>query len=112
MKARALVAQNLRRLRIRRALSQKNLAVDADVDRSYVSRLERGLENPTVAKRERLADALGSNTADFFIAPTAGELSPKPLRARGREDDDGRAVLDVEPAELLRLPRKRPERAV
>jgi transcriptional regulator with XRE-family HTH domain len=30
-------------------MSQEALAVDADIDRTYASRLERGLENPTVA---------------------------------------------------------------
>jgi transcriptional regulator with XRE-family HTH domain len=52
MNARALVARNLRRLRVRKGLSQEILAVDARIDRTYVSRLERGLENPTVALGE------------------------------------------------------------
>src|SRR5215472_6882784 len=63
MKAQALVARNLRRLRVARGLSQENLAVDAGIDRTYVSRLERGLENPTVAVLEQLAVALGAGTA-------------------------------------------------
>jgi transcriptional regulator with XRE-family HTH domain len=37
------------------------LAVDAEIDRTYVSRLERGLENLTVAVLERLATALSAN---------------------------------------------------
>ncbi|MFY9990900.1 MAG: helix-turn-helix transcriptional regulator, partial [Rhodoplanes sp.] len=49
MKGRKLVAWNLRRIRVQRDLSQDRLALDADVDRSYVGRVERGLENPTVA---------------------------------------------------------------
>ena len=44
-----IVARNIRRLRLERGLSQEALAVDAEIDRTYVSRLERGLENPTVA---------------------------------------------------------------
>jgi transcriptional regulator with XRE-family HTH domain len=35
-------------------------------DRTYVSRLERGLENPTVAVLEKLACALSSNIAELF----------------------------------------------
>jgi NAD(P)-dependent dehydrogenase (short-subunit alcohol dehydrogenase family) len=49
MRAQALVARNLRRLRVKRGLAQEALAADAGIDRTYVSRLERGLENPTVA---------------------------------------------------------------
>ena len=79
MEARALVARNLRRLRVLRAVSQENLAVDAEVDRTYVSRLERGLENPTVAVLERLAVALGASITDFFIVPRPREPYPKPL---------------------------------
>jgi transcriptional regulator with XRE-family HTH domain len=79
MKARALVARNLRRLRVRQGLSQENLAVDAEIDRTYVSRLERGLENPTVAVLERLADALNASIVEFFAVPRPGEPAPKPL---------------------------------
>jgi len=79
MKAQALVARNLRRLRVQRKLSQENLAVDAQIDRTYVSRLERGLENPTVAVLERLADALDSKITEFFVVPLSGERPPKPL---------------------------------
>ena len=58
MKATALVAWNLRWLRVKRALSQEALAVDAGVDRSYVGRIERGVENPTVDTPDRLAKTL------------------------------------------------------
>jgi len=89
MKAGALVARNLRRLRVNRDLSQENLAVDAGIDRTYVSRLERGLENPTVAILERLATALESEIVEFFAKPRAGEPPPRPL-AGGRKPRKGR----------------------
>ena len=84
MKARALVARNLRRLRVRKGLSQEVLAVDARIDRAYVSRLERGLENPTVAVLERLAEALGAQIVEFFAIPRRGEAPPQPLRGGRR----------------------------
>ena len=71
MKAGAVVARNIRRLRLARGLSQEMLAVDAGIDRTYVSRLERGLENPSVAVLEKLARALASNIEEFFTAPRA-----------------------------------------
>jgi transcriptional regulator with XRE-family HTH domain len=79
MDARALVARNIRRLRVGRSLSQESLAVDAEIDRTYVSRLERGLENPTVAVLERLAKVLGAEIVEFFARPRPGEPKPKPL---------------------------------
>lgn len=79
MRVQALVAWNLRRLRVGRGLSQENLAVDARIDRTYVSRLERGLENPTVGILEQLADALHAGIVEFFATPGPDEPPPKAL---------------------------------
>ncbi|MGH6767746.1 MAG: helix-turn-helix domain-containing protein [Xanthobacteraceae bacterium] len=84
MKAAKLVAWNLRRLRVRRSLSQEDLAADANVDRSYVGRLERGQENPTVGILERIAAVLDAELIEFFRAPGKNELPPRPLRG-GRQ---------------------------
>ena len=84
MDAQALVARNLRRLRVNRGLSQEVLAVDADIDRTYVSRLERGLENPTVAVLARLATALNARIEEFFVVPSDDEPLPETLR-KGRK---------------------------
>lgn len=84
MKATALVAWNLRRLRVKRSLSQEALAVDAGVDRSYVGRIERGVENPTVETLDRLAKALEVPAAEFLAVPKSTEKPPVTLR-RGRK---------------------------
>jgi transcriptional regulator with XRE-family HTH domain len=83
MKAQVAVARNIRRLRVLRGISQEVLAVDAAIDRTYVSRLERGLENPTVAVLERLAKALHAEIADLFDA-TLVTKAVRPL-AGGRK---------------------------
>jgi transcriptional regulator with XRE-family HTH domain len=89
MEARRLVAWNLRRHRVERGLSQEKLAVDAQIDRTYVSSLERGLENPTVVVLDKLASALSISIADFFRVPPRGERSPKPLRGGRRAKSHG-----------------------
>jgi transcriptional regulator with XRE-family HTH domain len=61
-------------------LPQDLLAADAEIDRSYVSRLERGLENPTVAVLEKLADALDFHVSEMLKEPSPGDSPPKPLR--------------------------------
>jgi transcriptional regulator with XRE-family HTH domain len=61
------------------------LAVDAEIDRTYVSRLERGLENPSVAVLERLAKALSANIEELFRVPRAGEAAPRPLEGGRRK---------------------------
>jgi transcriptional regulator with XRE-family HTH domain len=79
MEARALVAWNLRRLRVARGLSQEALAYDARIDRSYIGRVERGRENPTIIILEQLAASLGAHIAELFVEPAADEPRPKPL---------------------------------
>src|SRR6266702_5326318 len=84
MKARALVAWNLRRIRVKRGLSQERLAFDAEVDRSYVGGLERQEENPTVDILDRLATTLPSPLRNFSFNRRKDPKAPKPLRGGRR----------------------------
>lgn len=74
------MAWNLRRQRTALGLSQENLAVDADVDRSYVSGIERQEFNPTVDILDKLARALSIDVSEFLALPAADEPEPEPLR--------------------------------
>lgn len=49
----------LRELRGSVALSQEALALQADVDRTFVSQIERGIRQPSLATIFKLASALG-----------------------------------------------------
>ena len=84
MKGRALVAWNLRRIRVKRGLSQERLAFDSGIDRSYVGGLERQDENPTVDLLDRLAVTLEVSVSEFFKVPRKGASPPKPLRSGRR----------------------------
>lgn len=84
LKATALVAWNLRRLRVKRGLSQEALAVDAGVDRSYVGRIKRGVENPTVETLDKLAAALEVLVAELLAVPKVGDKPLGTLR-KGRK---------------------------
>ncbi|MGE5500654.1 MAG: helix-turn-helix domain-containing protein [Ignavibacteriales bacterium] len=84
MNGRALVAWNLRRIRTERGLSQERLADEAEVDRSYVGMLEREEASATVDILDRLAFALQTEIAAFFVAPAEGSAKPKPLSAGRR----------------------------
>ena len=79
MDARAVISWNVRRLRVARGLAQEALAIDAQIDRTYVSRVERNMENPTVVVLERLAAALGVRIVDLFEEPKEGEAPPQTL---------------------------------
>ncbi|WP_199085508.1 helix-turn-helix transcriptional regulator [Bosea sp. ASV33] len=84
MDARTRVAWNLRRIRVERGLSQESLAVDANVDRSYISGMERQEFNPTVDLLDRLAEALGIDVSTLLIAPQDGDMPPKPMKSGRR----------------------------
>ncbi|MDO9177667.1 MAG: helix-turn-helix transcriptional regulator [Agitococcus sp.] len=84
MNAQELVAWNLRRIRVTRGVSQEALAVDAAIDRTYVSRLERCMENPTVNVLERLAQALETDITAFFEKP-ADDAVALPILPSGRK---------------------------
>lgn len=75
MDLRQVFAGNLRRLRHERGISQEALAYEADVNRTYISKLEKGVS--------------------FAGLEIIGKFA---------------AVLNVEPAELLKLPPKRSKR--
>jgi transcriptional regulator with XRE-family HTH domain len=66
MEIREIFARNLRRARQAQGLSQEDLAHKAEIDRTYVSSLERGIYSPTIEVVERLAIALGVETADLI----------------------------------------------
>lgn len=81
MNARALVAWNLRRIRVKNEIPQEQLAYDAGIDRSYMGGLERRTANPTIDLLERLAQTLGVHISEFFVQPPKGASKPKPLNA-------------------------------
>jgi transcriptional regulator with XRE-family HTH domain len=83
MDIRRLVGRNLRRLRLERGISQEELAFQADIDRTYVSGLERGVRNPTVLVLDRLARVLDVTVCDIVVAVPERGAQPRNLR-RGR----------------------------
>jgi transcriptional regulator with XRE-family HTH domain len=70
-----------------------SLAVDAGIDRTYVSRLERGLENPTVTVLEKLARAFSSNIEELFRVPRAGETAQRLLKGGRRAKQKEKPVV-------------------
>jgi len=57
--ARLVFAENIRKFRQERGLSQEELAEEAELHRTYVGSVERGERNVSIDNMERLANALG-----------------------------------------------------
>lgn len=68
-KVQTVLADNVRRLREAKGLSQEALALEAEVDRTYVSQIERGMCNPSLRVMFQIASVLKVSTADLFKTP-------------------------------------------
>jgi transcriptional regulator with XRE-family HTH domain len=52
------LGENLRKLRLKKDMSQVDLANALSVDRAYISNIENGRMNPTLSTLEKIAGAL------------------------------------------------------
>ena len=66
--ARLVLATNLRRLRADRSMSQEDLALEADLHRTFVAHGERGARNISIDNIEKLAKALQVPTFELLRA--------------------------------------------
>ena len=57
----------MREQRLSRELSQEELALAADVDRTFVSQMERGIRQPTITTLIKLAGALGIQPSTLVV---------------------------------------------
>lgn len=55
----------LKRIRIDKGISQEDLAYDSDLDRTFISLLERGQRQPTIATLFKLAKSLGIKPSEM-----------------------------------------------
>jgi transcriptional regulator with XRE-family HTH domain len=63
----AIFGDVIRTLRREKKVSQERLAVDSDLQRSFISRIERGKTQPTLVTIFELAKALGVEPVDIII---------------------------------------------
>jgi len=75
------LGQNLKALRIAAEKSQEELAVDAEIDRTYISSIERGVANPSILALAQICYALGISLADLLGAV---HISSKPTESTRR----------------------------
>ena len=69
MDVRKRVGLNLRRLRAAKGLTQEELAHQADIHQTYLSGVEGGKRNPSIAVLDRIAKALESDIRVLFTIP-------------------------------------------
>lgn len=75
-------AAELRFRRSEAGLSQEALALRADVNRTYVAKLELGRNQPSLSVLLSLADALGVELPDLIRGTLVRYIRPRPGKRR------------------------------
>ena len=57
---------SIRKLRLKKGLTQRALAERSDLDVTYISGIERGVRNPSLKSLECVAKGLGCSIAETF----------------------------------------------
>ena len=65
MKSEEIFGQILRTIRKKQKMSQEKLAFQSNLDRTYISMLERGIHQPTLNSLLSLAKALDMKTSEL-----------------------------------------------
>ena len=60
------LGMRIKYLRTQKHWSQEDLALEANVNKNYISDLERGTRNPTVKVLEKIAQALSISLEELF----------------------------------------------
>jgi transcriptional regulator with XRE-family HTH domain len=79
MDIREVFARNLRRYRRAARLSQEELAHRSDIDRTYISSLERSVYAASIDVVDRLAAALEIQAADLLVRPPSARARKAPV---------------------------------
>lgn len=69
MEIRDVLALNLKKFRSAAGLSQEELAHRAEIDRTYISSLERSVYGATIDMLDKIAKVLGIEAADLLKRP-------------------------------------------
>ncbi|WP_429248016.1 helix-turn-helix domain-containing protein [Massilia sp. UYP32] len=61
----AAIGKNVKRIRRASGKTQEGLALEAEIDRTYVSQIERGIANPSVLVLRKVAFCLGATLSEI-----------------------------------------------
>lgn len=106
---RVVIGAEIRRLRVDAGLSQRRLAEMAGIDHGFLSLIERGLREPSLAVLVAIATALGG-TVNVRLFPGTGPRLTDPIQARITEAFV--RILDPRWTRMVEVPVHRPARGV
>ena len=91
MNVRRLIGSRMKDLRKQKGMSQEDLSEKAATSANYVSRMERGTENPTLDMFVKIAESLEVDLLDLFDfkhEENARQLKETLKRFAGEIDDE------------------------
>jgi transcriptional regulator with XRE-family HTH domain len=93
--------ERIRAARRRQKLSVRELARRAELTPSHVSKIERGLTNPSVGSLWKISDVLGLTVSQLFPAPPAAEATRV---AKDTAAEEGKGLRTETETALIRSP--------
>jgi transcriptional regulator with XRE-family HTH domain len=106
---RVAIGGDIRRMRVDAGLTQRRLALIAEIDHGFLSLIERGLREPSLAVLVAIATALGGNV-NVRLYPGTGPRLTDPIQARITEAFV--RILHTRWVRMLEVPVYRPVRGV
>lgn len=108
------VSRRIRKLRLEQTMTVDELARRTGLSQGHISKLERGLQTPTVGTLDALAQAFGVEALDLLIDPEGSLRHTAVARTAQLDDTALRAFLVAVPPALRVLegggePEKRPK---
>jgi transcriptional regulator with XRE-family HTH domain len=84
------IGENLRQLRIRRGLTQGELADRCELSKGFISQVERDLASPSIATLVDMLECLGSDLKTFFSDDSREKVAFSPADLFEKMDDEER----------------------
>ena len=66
MDVKARIGERIKELRVHNGFSQEQLALKAEIDRTYMTSVEKGRRNISIQNIEKIINALDTTFEDFF----------------------------------------------
>jgi len=87
------IGERIREKRLAQGLTLEKVAFDADMDASNLSRIERGMQQPSSALLKRIATALHTPVSQLYGEPAEGDKRQEKQNPPTTHNKDARKLL-------------------
>ena len=83
------IGQKIKQLRLRRGLTQDELAARTELSKGFISQLERDITSPSIATLVDILEALGTDVGTFFTEQETEKVVFRAENMCEKEDENG-----------------------